>query len=55
MKFDMVGREAVATVIEDRGPIGIGGRRLIRVRLEWAHIEPMEFELPAEEVTIVEE
>jgi len=30
---DVVGT-VVATVIEDRAPLGVGGRRLLRIRLE---------------------
>lgn len=41
----------MATVIEDRSLIGIGGRRLLRVRLDVADVaEPIEFELPAADV-----
>jgi hypothetical protein len=43
-----------ATVIEDRGHIGFGGRRLLRVRVKLDSTEPFDFELGAEEVTLVE-
>ncbi|MEK6607160.1 MAG: hypothetical protein AABZ30_05800 [Myxococcota bacterium] len=39
-----------ATVVEDRGAIGVGGRHLVRVRVEIGE-EQQEFELPADEVT----
>jgi hypothetical protein len=39
------GRQVVGTVVEDRGPIGVGGRRLVRVRLE-VDGQQIEFELP---------
>jgi hypothetical protein len=43
--------EVTATVIEDRGNIGVGGRRLIRVRLDIPDTsEPIELEIPAEDV-----
>ena len=40
------GRErATARVIEDRGPLGVNGRWIYRVRLELPLTDPMEFEL----------
>jgi hypothetical protein len=42
--------DATAQVIEDRGPIGVNGRRLYRVRLTLAFTEPDSFELPEEEL-----
>jgi hypothetical protein len=45
------GREVVATVIEDRGPVGMKGRRLLRVRLDVGDTsEPLEIEIPAADV-----
>lgn len=43
-----------ATVIEDRGNIGVGGRRLLRVRLEMPDTgdDPLELELPAADVKV---
>ncbi|MEZ4224256.1 MAG: hypothetical protein R3B13_25125 [Polyangiaceae bacterium] len=47
------GRQVVATVIEDRGPIGHGGRQLLRVRVEFEDVgEAIEFELPAADVRV---
>jgi len=47
------GKEVAAIVIEDRGPLGVGGRRLLRVRLDFGDEgEPIEFELPAADVQI---
>ena len=44
-------KDVEATVIEDRGPVGMGGRWLIRVRVEIEGVdEPFEFELPVVEV-----
>lgn len=42
-------------VIEDRGNLGIGGRRLYRVRFQVDDgiTEPMETEMPAEDLTLV--
>lgn len=46
--------DVTATVIEDRGNIGVGGRRLLRVRLEIPSTnEPIELEVPAEDVKAV--
>ncbi|HZU81871.1 MAG TPA: hypothetical protein VE987_03095 [Polyangiaceae bacterium] len=43
----------MATVIEDRGNIGVGGRRLLRVRVELTGgAEPLEFEVPAADVRV---
>ena len=44
--------EILADVIEDRGFIGIGGRQLIRVRVNPGKEWQEEFEVPAEEVKI---
>lgn len=42
----------LAVITEDRGCIGIGGRRLLRVQLviDPADSDPIEFELPAADV-----
>jgi hypothetical protein len=51
VKLSFGGREVVATVVEDRGNIGVGGRRLLRVRVELTGgAEPIEFEVPATDV-----
>jgi hypothetical protein len=40
---------AEVRVVEDRGPLGVGGRRLVRVEvLDGAPETPMTFELPEE-------
>lgn len=60
MKRLVVGDKAVldcwgvpipVVVIEDRGDIGVGGRQLVRIRLE--EDEAREFEWPAEELSSV--
>ncbi len=39
------------TIIEDRGPIGVGGRRLYRIRFQFQlDEEPMYIELPAADI-----
>jgi len=50
------GHPVEADVIEDRGNLGAGGRRLLRIRLalDPADVaEPIEFELPAADVIAV--
>jgi hypothetical protein len=43
-----------AVVIEDRGNLGVGGRRFYRVRLRLDDItDPIETERPAEDLTLV--
>ena len=46
------GRDIVATVIEDRGPLAGDGRRLLRVRVPLTDTDPIEFEIPAAEVKV---
>jgi hypothetical protein len=48
------GNEVAAIVIEDRGNVGHGGRRLLRVRLDFADVaEPIELEIPEADVHLV--
>jgi hypothetical protein len=47
--------DVVATVTEHRGPLGVGGRELIRVRFFFTDTDdPVETEVPVDEVTLVE-
>ncbi len=50
VSFLLVGKRVDATVIEDRGAIGAHGRRLYRIRVSLPPAEPIEFELPEEEL-----
>ena len=43
-----------AQVVEDRGLLGVGGRRLYRVRLDLEHGQPSTFELPEEDLEAAE-
>lgn len=44
------------TVVEDRGPIGVGGRRLFRVRVQLdPKGEPIYYEAPLDELRLVKE
>lgn len=46
--------EVVATVIEHRGPLGVGGVELLRVRFDFAGgNEPIETEVPVDDVSLV--
>ena len=43
-------RPAFALIIEDRGPLGVNGRHLYRIRLERSYTEPDYFELAEEDM-----
>jgi hypothetical protein len=46
--------DAVGVVTEDRGPIGVNGRRLLRVEItNESCVEPMAIEVPAEDARVV--
>jgi hypothetical protein len=53
MHPDDIGAEA--EVIEERGPILVGGGRVVHVRLYRTDTEPIEFSLPEEALTPVTE
>lgn len=54
VSFDYGGLTVVGIVIEDRGHIGVGGRRLMRVKVEIEHgAEPMFIELPDAALAVV--
>ena len=47
--------DVIATVTEHRGPLGVAGRELIRVRFYFSDTEdPIETEVPVDEVTLVD-
>jgi hypothetical protein len=48
----MVGNDWRALILEDRGPIGAGGRRMLLVRAELEATDPIEFEVPADTVRV---
>ena len=52
VKFMFGGQEVQATVVEDRGHVGAGGRHILRVRLEVAASDPIEFEVRADDVHV---
>jgi hypothetical protein len=43
-------RPVFALIIEDRGPLGVNGRRLYRIRLERPYTEPDMFTMPEDEM-----
>lgn len=52
-------REVIGTVVRDRGNVGMGGRRMLLVRLDWEQPprldweeapEPIELEMPEAEL-----
>jgi len=51
--FRLGGQRVYGTVIEDRGALGVGGRRLLRVRVDWPEADgPFEFEIAETEVQV---
>jgi hypothetical protein len=54
VKFVFGLANAEGEVIEDRGPIGVGGRRLYRIRFSFSEGDPMTIELPAVDLEPVE-
>jgi hypothetical protein len=52
--FSFIGRAIEATVVEDRGDIGVGGRQLVRIRM-FSEMDDYdrEFEMPAEELRLL--
>ena len=54
VRYQSTTQPVTAVVIEDRGNLGVGGRRLIRIR--YAHEEPffMENEVPEEKLELIE-
>jgi hypothetical protein len=51
VRFHVGARRLLGEVIEDRGAIGVSGRRLLRIRVG-SHGNGREFELPADEVAL---
>lgn len=49
-----VADDVIATVIEHRGPLGVDGRQIVRVRFQFEDAEPRETEVPVDETSPVE-
>lgn len=45
----------LAQVVEDRGPLGVGGRRILRIRIDVPELEPQFTEAPEEELELATE
>jgi hypothetical protein len=54
VRFYLANRPVVGQVREDRGPIGVGGRRLYRVVYEMGKDNQYAIELPADKLEVVE-
>jgi hypothetical protein len=52
VRFTMGLRDVAATVVEDRGPIGVGGRRLFTVSVPADPFEPRVFEMPEDDLRL---
>lgn len=50
VRFSLGGHGIVGVIVEDRGPIGAGGRRLYVVRAQLEAAGESVFELPADEL-----
>lgn len=51
--FCVGARKIRATVVEDRGAIGVGGRRLVRIKARFSPSEDMhEFEVPLDDLEL---
>jgi hypothetical protein len=47
VRFKLGAHRVLGTIIEDRGPIGLDGRQLVRVEVELDATYLQQFELPA--------
>jgi hypothetical protein len=55
VRFRLASRIVVGKVREDRGPIGIGGRRLYLIAYEMGKGNSYTIELPRDEIEVVRE
>ncbi len=53
VRFDFGRRKVTGVIVEDRGPIGVGGRRLFGIEIPLDPDEPMKLELPEEEIEAI--
>lgn len=54
VRIRLASRHFLGRVMDDRGPIGVGGRRLYLIAFEIEKDTPFEAELPAEDIEVVE-
>lgn len=50
VRFRFGARDVVGTIVEDRGLLGAGGRRLFTVRVQLEATDELIFEMPADEL-----
>ena len=50
VKMDWGGHAIEGTVVEDRGNLGVGGRRILRVHFKFDEYDEDTFEVPAEDL-----
>jgi hypothetical protein len=50
VKMDFGPRKLTGVIVEDRGPIGVGGRHLFRVDVPMDPFDPMTVEVPEDEI-----
>ena len=55
VKFRLGARDVVGQVREDRGPIGVGGRRLYLVVYELGRDNWYSVEMPADEIEVIDQ
>jgi hypothetical protein len=53
VSYQHVNRRREGVIVEDRGPLGVGGRRLYAVRVRIDDWNEIVTEMPAEELTLV--
>jgi len=47
VRMDWGGHEIEGTIVEDRGDLGVGGRRILRVHFKFDEYDESTFEVPA--------
>jgi hypothetical protein len=53
VRVNMSGNPLLGRIKEDRGPIGVGGRRLYGIILDMGADEPLYIELPADRIEVI--
>jgi hypothetical protein len=55
VRFQFGMERVTGVIVEDRGPLGVGGRRLYGIQFQLSHSEPWYIELPEAEMERVPE
>jgi hypothetical protein len=50
VEFDLIEDTVRGVIVEDRGALGVGGRRLYRIDAQFDEYNVMSFEMPADEL-----